>query len=63
MKILSLIVLFGLTGCGFYRTTDITITGTDIKSPYGTGNGNIVYHSNWGFANGTNPRPTVTTAK
>lgn len=52
MKYLLLSSFIFLSGCGFYRQMDVTITGKDIKSPYGSGDGNIVYHSNWGFCNG-----------
>ncbi len=46
---LLMISLIILSGCGFYRTMDVTITGKDIKSPYGNGDGDIKYHSQWGF--------------
>lgn len=41
--ILSVLVGFSICSCAFNRSTNILIQGTNIKSPYGAGNGKIIY--------------------
>lgn len=43
-KIIFFICIF-IAGCSFCRTTTIKVDGKDIKSPYATGDGNIVYNA------------------
>lgn len=50
MKYLILISLIFCSGCVFNHDSDYTLTGTNIKTVYGTGNVNvhIVGHTAWG---------------
>lgn len=44
-----LILLIFLSGCSFHRTTDITVEGEKLKTPYGMGDVNTHYKSETTF--------------
>ena len=48
MKKLMLIIPLLLSGCGINHGLDIDITGTDLKTPYGSGIG-TKRHNRWRY--------------
>lgn len=52
MKYLILLSIFILSGCT--HTTDISIKGTRLQTPYGSGDGEIAVHTTWGKVNAVN---------
>lgn len=54
MKYLSILSLVFLIGCAVTRSTEVTTTGENIKTVYGTGTVNAIYRANttYEFLNG-----------
>ena len=45
-KYVLVLLLILITGCAFYRTMDLSVSGGNVRSVYGSGDLNFHYQSN-----------------